>query len=80
MATVIDVKQREHWRMAVLAIVLGPIAEPAMRQSLLLSQGDPTIFITRPISGPIIALALILMFLPLIKLFRNRSRRAGSAA
>ncbi len=65
---------------AVLAIVLGPIAEPAMRQSLLLSQGDPTIFLTRPISGPIVVLALLLMFLPLIKLLYNRSRRAGSAA
>ena len=52
---------------AVLAIVLGPLAETSMRQSLLLSQGDPTIFVTRPISGPILALAALLFLLPLIK-------------
>ena len=30
---------------AVLAIVLGPIAEPTLRQSLLLSSGDPMVFL-----------------------------------
>ncbi len=60
---------------AVLAIVLGPIAEPSMRQSLLLSQGDPTIFFTRPISGVIMVVAIVLILLPLIKLAR---KRAGS--
>ncbi len=53
---------------AVLAIVLGPIAEPTLRQSLLLSSGDPMIFFNRPIAGPITIVALILIFLPLIKL------------
>ena len=58
---------------AVLAIVLGPIAEPAMRQSLLLSQGDPTIFFTRPISSVIMVVAVILILLPLFKILRSRS-------
>ena len=53
---------------AVLALVLGPIAEPTMRQSLLLSDGDPMIFLNRPIAGPITVIALILIFMPLIKL------------
>jgi putative tricarboxylic transport membrane protein len=57
---------------AVLAIVLGPIAEPTLRQSLLLSSGDPSIFFTRPIAGPITIVALILIFLPLINLVRKR--------
>jgi putative tricarboxylic transport membrane protein len=57
---------------AVLAIVLGPLAETSMRQSLLLSQGDPTIFVTRPISGPILALAALLFLLPLIKSLKQR--------
>jgi putative tricarboxylic transport membrane protein len=60
---------------AVLAIVLGPIAEPAMRQSLLLSQGDPTIFFTRPISGVIMIVAIILIALPIIKIMRDRNKR-----
>ncbi len=57
---------------AVLAIVLGPIAEPTLRQSLLLSSGDPMIFLTRPIAGPITVAALILIFLPALKLLRKR--------
>ena len=52
---------------AVLAIVLGPIAEPTLRQSLLLSSGDPSIFFTRPIAGPITVIAIILILLPLLK-------------
>ena len=59
---------------AVLAIVLGPIAEPKLRQSLLLSDGDFSIFFTRPISGPITVIAIILILLPLFKLIRDRIR------
>ncbi len=57
---------------AVLAIVLGPIAEPALRQSLLISNGDVTVFFTRPISGPITIIALILILLPLFKLIKKK--------
>ncbi len=52
---------------AVLAIVLGPIAEPKLRQSLLFSDGDFSIFFTRPIAGPITIVALILILLPIVK-------------
>ncbi len=62
---------------AVLAIVLGPIAEPTLRQSLLLSSGDPSIFFTRPIAAPITIIALILIFLPLVKVLRRRGGKAG---
>jgi putative tricarboxylic transport membrane protein len=57
---------------AVLAIVLGPIAEPTLRQSLLLSGGDPMIFLNRPIAAPITIIAMILILLPLVKLFRKK--------
>ena len=59
---------------AVLAIVLGPIAEPALRQSLLLSNGDPLIFLNRPIAGPITGIAILLLVLPLLKMLRDRWR------
>lgn len=64
---------------AVLAIVLGPIAEPTLRQSLLLSSGDASIFFTRPIAGPITIVAIILILLPLLRLIRNKFRRPGTA-
>ena len=63
---------------AVLAIVLGPLAEPAMRQSLIGSHGDFMIFFARPISGTIMAIAVILFALPLIKILRNWVRTRES--
>ena len=56
---------------AVLAIVLGPLAETSMRQALLMSDGNLMIFIERPISGPIMGGAVVLFLLPLLKLFRK---------
>ena len=52
---------------AVLAIVLGPLAEPAMRQSLIISEGSLMIFFERTYAGPIMVAAIILLFLPLFK-------------
>jgi len=65
---------------AVLAIVLGPLAEPALRQSLIISDGSLMIFFERPYSGPIMVVALILLFLPLFKLIYDRMRRPQSVA
>jgi putative tricarboxylic transport membrane protein len=42
----------------VLGLVLGPMLEEYLRRSLLLSHGDPTVFITRPISCSLLALTL----------------------
>lgn len=65
---------------AVLAIVLGPIAEPKLRQSLMISDGDFSIFVTRPISGTITVIALILILMPLFKLIRDRMRGGTDSA
>jgi len=43
----------------LLALVLGEILEMSLRQSLLMSQGSPLIFLTRPISSGLLALTLI---------------------
>ena len=63
---------------AVLAIVLGPLAETSMRQSLLIAHGSPSIFFTRPIAGSIMVAAIILLLLPLIK--RRREAWTGAQA
>jgi putative tricarboxylic transport membrane protein len=62
---------------AVLAIVLGPIAEPTLRQSLLLSSGDPSIFFTRPISMPNMVVAILLILMPAFKYLRPRRTSAA---
>jgi putative tricarboxylic transport membrane protein len=65
---------------AVLAIVLGPLAERSLRQSLLGAQGDFSIFLTRPISGACIAIAVALMLYPLLLSWRRRAARNRVAA
>jgi len=64
---------------AVLAIVLGPIAEPALRQSMIISGGDPSVFFTRPIAGPITIIAVILLLLPLVQVIRKKRKQAANA-
>jgi len=44
----------------VLAFVLGPIAENSIRQSLLLSDNSPIIYLQRPISAVLIGVAVLL--------------------
>ncbi len=44
-----------------LAFVLGPLVERSLRQSLLLSGGDLTIFVSRPISGTLITVFVLLI-------------------
>ena len=60
---------------AVLAIVLGPLAEPALRQSLLISGGSFSIFFTRPFSSVFMFIAIALLVLPLGKKALDARRR-----
>ncbi len=62
---------------AVLAIVLGPLAEQSLRQSLISSRGDVMTFFERPISLTCMLLALALMIYPIW--LGIRRRRAGAA-
>jgi putative tricarboxylic transport membrane protein len=48
----------------IMAMILTPMMENNLRQSLLLSHGSFAIFFTRPISLLLIALALCLLILP----------------
>ncbi len=56
----------------VFALVLGPIMENAVRQSLLMSEGSLDIFVTRPISLALVVAGLVLFCLPLITGFRRK--------
>ncbi len=50
----------------VLALVLGDMAEQAMRQALIMGQGSPLIFFRPPIALPIMIAALLIFFWPVI--------------
>jgi TctA family transporter len=58
----------------ILAFVLGPLMEENLRRALLISRGDPTVFLTRPISATFLiltALLLIFMILPAVRKKRD---------
>ena len=56
----------------VLAFVLGSIIESSTRRSLLIFGGDPTGFVTRPISAALIVVTLLVVLAPLFaRLFRR---------
>jgi putative tricarboxylic transport membrane protein len=63
----------------VLALVLGDLAENALRQSLIMSQGSLLIFATRPIACGITAVALLFFALPVITPYWRRLRRTAAA-
>jgi putative tricarboxylic transport membrane protein len=50
----------------LLALVLGDMAESAMRQSLLMSQGSLWIFVQPPIALPLVIAAALIVFWPLL--------------
>src|SRR6266576_1334361 len=58
----------------VLALVLGDMAENALRQSLIMSQGSLAIFLNRPIAGVITAVALLFFMMPIITPWWRRLR------
>ncbi len=49
----------------VLALVLGPMMENALRRSMVLSEGNIGVFFTRPISATFLIMGLIILFSPL---------------
>ncbi len=65
---------------AVLAIVLGPLAEKALRQSLIISQGSMSIFVERPLSAIFLALAALMFIYPLLRGRLRAARRRAAAA
>jgi putative tricarboxylic transport membrane protein len=58
---------------AVIGLILGPLAETQASRALAISQGDPSVFITHPISASVLALSFVLLVLPLIVKLLRRS-------
>jgi TctA family transporter len=53
----------------LLGFILGPMMEEFLRRALLLSKGDPTILVTRPISATMLVVSLVLLALVLMPSF-----------
>jgi putative tricarboxylic transport membrane protein len=59
----------------VLAIVIGPMMENNLRLALTISQGDPWIFIQKPISAGFIIVSLVLLISPFIPWLGKRREK-----
>jgi putative tricarboxylic transport membrane protein len=64
----------------VLALVLGPALETAIRQALIISAGSPAIFLTRPIAALFLALAMALVAWNVIGAISHRRPAAALIA
>jgi len=56
----------------VLALVLGPMIESNLRLSLLMSQGDPTTFLRRPLSAVFMIISIVLIVLSMVPSIQKR--------
>ena len=55
---------------AVLGLVLGPLAELQFRRALAISEGNPAVFVTRPLCASLLAVSAVALVLP--ALFKAR--------
>jgi len=63
-----------------LALVLGPLAERALRQALIISDDGLLILFQRPISGVLTTLALVAVAIPVVRAVRRALGARGPTA
>src|SRR5471032_756494 len=56
----------------LLGMVLGPLMEENLRRALLISRGDWTVFVTRPLSAVLMATAAFLLVLAILPSLRKK--------
>jgi putative tricarboxylic transport membrane protein len=59
----------------IIGMILGPMCEQEFRRALTISQGDMSVFATRPLSAAILALAVVLLVAPRLYAALARGRR-----
>ncbi|MDS0294903.1 tripartite tricarboxylate transporter permease [Halogeometricum luteum] len=60
----------------IMGFILAPIAERGFQRALLISGGDYSVFVTRPISGFLLVLSLVMFFSPIV--LRLRTERGDA--
>lgn len=56
----------------LLGMVLGPLLEENLRRAMLISRGDASVFLVRPISGALLAVAVFLLIVAILPTIRQR--------
>ena len=60
----------------LLGFILGPMMEENLRRALLLSRGDWTVFVTRPLSAGLLAGAVLLLVIVLLPAVKHKREEA----
>jgi putative tricarboxylic transport membrane protein len=60
----------------LLGLILGPMMEENLRRTLLLSHGDWSVFLTRPLSAMLLALAALLLLVMLVPSIKKKREEA----
>jgi len=60
----------------LLAFILGPLMEEYLRRAMLMSRGDPMVFLRRPISATLLVMALLAMLVIFIPAFSKTREEA----
>ena len=62
----------------LLGFVLGPMMEEQLRRTMLLSRGDPLVFLSRPISATLLAATALIIVFAVYSSARTRRRRSAA--
>jgi TctA family transporter len=60
----------------ILAVVLGPLMEENLRRAMLISRGDPSVFVTRPISAGFLIATVLLLVVMIVPAIRRKRQQA----
>jgi TctA family transporter len=60
----------------MLGFILGPMMEEYLRRALLISQGDPLVLVTRPISATLLAVSAVALVVVLLPALRRKREEA----
>ena len=60
----------------ILGFILGPMMEENLRRAMLLSRGDPTTFVTKPISAVLLGLAVLMLIVVVSPVLRKKREEA----
>jgi putative tricarboxylic transport membrane protein len=56
----------------LLGFILGPLLEQHLRRALIISHGDPTVFLTRPVSLALVVAAVIVLVIAVLPSIRRK--------
>jgi TctA family transporter len=64
----------------ILGFILGPMMEENLRRAMLLSRGDPMVFVTKPISAVLLGISLVLLLIVVAPAVRAKREEAFQEA